>query len=78
MFWLDTSASWYLTVKNEGKEEVCPQPCLVLKKTKQKKTHNLKLHPHGGGEHEYVHIQLSLGEECVVDQSIYSVHLPHS
>lgn len=25
----DTFAFWYLTLKNEGKEEVPPQPCLV-------------------------------------------------
>lgn len=25
----DIFAFWYLTLKNEGKEEVSPQPCLV-------------------------------------------------
>lgn len=46
MFWLDMSAPWYLSLKNEGKEEVCLQPCLVKNKTKK----SLKLYPHGEGE----------------------------
>lgn len=75
VFWLDPSASWYLTVKSEGKEEVCPQPCLVKNKTQP---HTASTCGRRTQCVEYVCIQLSLGEECIADQSIYSVHFPHN
>lgn len=29
MFCLDMFTFWYLMLKNEGRKEVCPQPCFV-------------------------------------------------